>query len=467
MDAQMKRGMIEICILSLLAKGDSYGYQLIKDIGPILEISESTLYPVLRRLESASCLTVYSVEHNSRLRKYYAITEEGRKKIAGFLEEWKEIYKIYQFISQASEEAKEAFAMTRKEYMDALAEALSFLSEEARDAALAFYDEMMEDSIEDGMTEEEAVAAMESVEDIAAKLRDEEGKPEEKKENSGAWTYEEKKAVYPASSLNAIRIRARDCAIRFFPAQDDQITLIYHTCKEDPYALSCQDGLLSLECQSAHRSWQKGFSFSFQGGFQINWKASGPPPIALHIPVDALLDLDLGTQNSAIRGEGLSALCAVTLATSNARISLENMSCKSLQLQSSNARLELINVSAKQFIQGDTSNGRIEASKVSAAEELTLTTSNGRFQAEEISVKGLLNFTTSNGNIALQCIQAGEIRLRTSNGKIQGALPGKQADWAIESATSNGKNNLPKHQAGAKPLTVRTSNGNINLLFEE
>lgn len=103
MDVQMKRGMIEVCILSLLARGDSYGYQLIKDIAPIMEISESTLYPVLRRLEAADCLTVYSVEHNSRLRKYYAITENGRKKIADFLSEWQEIYKIYQFISQTGE----------------------------------------------------------------------------------------------------------------------------------------------------------------------------------------------------------------------------------------------------------------------------------------------------------------------------------------------------------------------------
>ncbi len=61
MDAQMKKGMVEVCILSLLSRGDSYGYQLIKDIAPIMELSESTLYPVLRRLEAAQCLTVYSV----------------------------------------------------------------------------------------------------------------------------------------------------------------------------------------------------------------------------------------------------------------------------------------------------------------------------------------------------------------------------------------------------------------------
>ena len=91
MDAQMKRGMVEVCILSLLTRGDSYGYQLIKDIAPIMELSESTLYPVLRRLEAAESLTVYSVEHNGRLRKYYRITEAGEKRIHAFLDEWREL----------------------------------------------------------------------------------------------------------------------------------------------------------------------------------------------------------------------------------------------------------------------------------------------------------------------------------------------------------------------------------------
>ena len=102
MDAQMKRGMVEVCILSLLTRGDSYGYQLIKDIAPIMELSESTLYPVLRRLEAAQCLTVYSVEHNSRLRKYYAITDEGRKRIADFLTEWADVNKVYDFIVEVN-----------------------------------------------------------------------------------------------------------------------------------------------------------------------------------------------------------------------------------------------------------------------------------------------------------------------------------------------------------------------------
>ena len=103
MDAQLKRGMIEVCILSVLTRGDSYGYQLIKDIEPIMALSESTLYPVLRRLEAADCLSVYSVEHNSRLRKYYHITNKGEQRVQDFMGEWNDIMKLYNYIKEGQE----------------------------------------------------------------------------------------------------------------------------------------------------------------------------------------------------------------------------------------------------------------------------------------------------------------------------------------------------------------------------
>ena len=98
MDAQMKRGLTEACILKLLLRGDSYGYQLVREAEEVLSISESTLYPVLRRLETAGALTVYSMEHNGRLRKYYAITDAGKQNINDFLVEWEDVMKVYDFI---------------------------------------------------------------------------------------------------------------------------------------------------------------------------------------------------------------------------------------------------------------------------------------------------------------------------------------------------------------------------------
>ena len=100
MDVQLKRGLIEVCVLKALSYGDSYGYKIINDISPHIEISESTLYPILKRLLAAGCLTQYSSEYNGRLRKYYSITQEGRKRIDDFLEEWKSMIKIYEFIAE-------------------------------------------------------------------------------------------------------------------------------------------------------------------------------------------------------------------------------------------------------------------------------------------------------------------------------------------------------------------------------
>jgi PadR family transcriptional regulator PadR len=98
MDVQLKRGMLDICVLASLLQGDSYGYMIIKDLSPHVEISESTLYPILRRLEEMRAVETYSMEHNGRLRKYYAITPLGERRIRVFLDEWKSMMDIYAYI---------------------------------------------------------------------------------------------------------------------------------------------------------------------------------------------------------------------------------------------------------------------------------------------------------------------------------------------------------------------------------
>lgn len=98
MDIQIKKGLLEVCILAVISKQDSYGYQIIKDVSACVGISESTLYPILKRLEASGCVTTYSIEHNSRLRKYYRITNIGRQHIYDFLVGWDELEQIHQFI---------------------------------------------------------------------------------------------------------------------------------------------------------------------------------------------------------------------------------------------------------------------------------------------------------------------------------------------------------------------------------
>ena len=99
MDAQLRRGILEVCVLTALCEGESYGYQIIKDISPFIAMSESTLYPILKRLEGAGALTVTSREHNGRLQR-----------ITSFLTEWEDVTRAYDYIRSASHTVSEGGA---------------------------------------------------------------------------------------------------------------------------------------------------------------------------------------------------------------------------------------------------------------------------------------------------------------------------------------------------------------------
>ena len=100
MDIQLKRGLLDVCVLAAIKSEDSYGYKIIKDMKPFIELSESTLYTILKRLEAANMLTVKTTEHDGRLRKYYHITKLGIERIENFKNEWKEMLSIYQFVTK-------------------------------------------------------------------------------------------------------------------------------------------------------------------------------------------------------------------------------------------------------------------------------------------------------------------------------------------------------------------------------
>ena len=104
MDVQLKRGLLDVCVLAAIKNEDSYGYKIIKDLKPYVELSESTLYTILKRLETSNMLTVRTVEHDGRLRKYYHITDDGLARIEEFKKEWDGIMSIYRFIARGDEQ---------------------------------------------------------------------------------------------------------------------------------------------------------------------------------------------------------------------------------------------------------------------------------------------------------------------------------------------------------------------------
>ena len=100
MDMQLKRGLLDVCVLAAIKSEDSYGYKIIKDMKPYIKLSESTLYTILKRLEASNMLVVRTAVHDGRLRKYYHITKNGLNRIEEFKREWKELLSIYQFITK-------------------------------------------------------------------------------------------------------------------------------------------------------------------------------------------------------------------------------------------------------------------------------------------------------------------------------------------------------------------------------
>ena len=102
MDIQLKRGLLDVCVLAAIQNEESYGYKIIKDVKPCIELSESTLYTILKRLEGGGMLSVRTAEHDGRLRKYYRITKAGIRRIDEFMNEWREVMAIYQFVAKES-----------------------------------------------------------------------------------------------------------------------------------------------------------------------------------------------------------------------------------------------------------------------------------------------------------------------------------------------------------------------------
>lgn len=98
MDAQLKKGLLEVIVLAAIRREESYGYKIISDISPYIEISESTLYPILRRLEQNGAVVTRQKEFNGRVRKYFRITDAGNARIADFKKDIKEFNRVYEFI---------------------------------------------------------------------------------------------------------------------------------------------------------------------------------------------------------------------------------------------------------------------------------------------------------------------------------------------------------------------------------
>lgn len=152
MEAQMKRGFLEACVLAAISGKESYGYQIVKDVPASMGLTESTLYPLLKRLEKAGCITARSAEHNGGCAGTTASRTMG---VRASRSSWPSGRPYGRFTHTLR-----GRTMTRDEFLGRLGELLACLPAEQVEETKAFYAEAIADRMEDGMSEEEAVAAM-------------------------------------------------------------------------------------------------------------------------------------------------------------------------------------------------------------------------------------------------------------------------------------------------------------------
>ena len=327
--------------------------------------------------------------------------------------------------------------MNTSEFLTALEQRLGSLPQEERSWALSYFDELFTDMMqEEGLSQEEAVARLEPVETIAARILEESPRASQREvmEQEGVIRTLEAKT----QGIRNIKVAARDMPIRVQAGEDDRISIRYPVDEHTRFDITTQGGELALVQQPW--TWRSLFSFHV---FYAK-----PYAIDVYVPREVAAAMDLTTSNALLHMEDIALWGSLLLQTSNAAIQARNISASQVHLK--------------------TSNGKIVAEKVTSGGSLEIKTSNARVEAKGLQAEGALSLVTSNGKITCSDIQGDDITLKTSNSNIKGVLPGAQADYQIDSATSNGKNSLAgSTQSGHKRLSCHTSNANINVAFAQ
>ncbi|MBR3906161.1 MAG: DUF4097 family beta strand repeat protein [Clostridia bacterium] len=357
--------------------------------------------------------------------------------------------------------------MTKEAYLNALRAALAGMSEQEKDAAVSFCEEALMDRMETGLTEEEAVAAMEDPAQMAEKLAvaigraPEKAKPVTGEKGTDSNEWQKMLLTCPANRLNHIDLEAGNLPIKVILAQDDQVRLTYYTRARNVYEAKVDGDTMTL--REVAREKKNGI-FNMIFNFEL-----GTLPrveIVLEVPQDLMADLRIKTRNAGISLKGPRMLTHVDLGTTNGGLAIEQLKCISLEGHTTNGGLTANDVETKKTISLHTTNGGVSASRCHAKEHLALKTTNGGIAAKDCTANCEMNIHTTNGGLAFSGLDAGAITLRTSNSRINGSVKGPQSQWKIDSHTTNGKNSLPGWQDGAKPLNVHTTNANIHVTFE-
>ena len=345
-------------------------------------------------------------------------------------------------------------SMKKKEFLDQIRQRMDQrLPKGEMDQLLSYLAESIDDQMEEGMTEEQAVEnlgdldtvlAGEQDDAVAASQATETGKPSCK-------TFETLKAIHTAE------FEGIDANLMVRLSQDNTLHLAYEEDQRDHYEITLEEGG-DLKVRNAESPFKR----MVHGLFPHKRKN-----FTVALPADFDGDLIIsGTGRldaQGVRGRTFEIHWV------NGAVVASDLACRStLRLKSSNGSIRTQNVVVAGEMEGKSTNGTIQLEKTTALSILA-GSCNGTIQIKDCEGKESIRAKTTNGRIQVSAICVGkEIDLATTNGKISGMVQGRLSDYSIESRTTNGKNNLPgSYHGGEKHLSAKTTNGTIAIEFME
>ncbi len=332
---------------------------------------------------------------------------------------------------------------------DALAETSKIPSHEIK-RICEYFDEMIEDRLEDGLSEEEAISTFDDIETLVKTvLEDMEMHSLSVNKDATLTNKSGKTEKIYSESFKSIILSTKNENVSVYPSPDNDIHLIY---VEDDYeAYDINVGENSIIIEKIVKKF-KLFGFRRLREFEI------------YLPKNYSANLKLTTSNSSINCKAIK-LNDGEFKTSNSNIKLLDITANLVDAKTSNSNITLENCNFIGDISAKTSNSQIKAENVVSGGEFIAKTSNSKIEAKKVSSTADLRLKTSNGKIAFDEIVGHNIELITSNGNIEGNIFDKEDNFTIDPKTSNAKSNLNHKVAGERTLIAHTSNAKINVDF--
>lgn len=350
--------------------------------------------------------------------------------------------------------------MKKNEFLNELRQRIQPTKENETEQIITFFSESIDDRIENGISEEDAVADLGTIESIVETIaRESDGSrvtiSPNKRENE-----------YAPSEVSTIIIEDENTPVEISPSHTGEIKLAFYEHKKHTYTVTNENGILFAK--------GKYKPFSIFPHFD---------KVIIEIP-ELTGSVSVKTTNAAIRCQKIKA-DKLSLTTTNGLISLENAAVNNdITLKTGNARIEASSLTAANLT-AKTTNGRVRISSAGVNDAIRVTTTNaaismadcnaasiiskascGAVDAVNTSAEELIDLLTSNAAINVEGIKCGsEIKLNTSNGTIKGNIDDERAKYTVCSNTSNGSNTLGCSAGGSKSLNANTSNGSIRLQF--